>query len=133
SFTVPNSLILEPPAPGWVSIVSGFKTPASERTAANKSGRSVIALPTIIPPALALYIAVRSFEVYLLTTIYSVQAIRSFHVLGLVDLKPPNRHASPFSPPPLTLGIQRIPPSLTYCRNIGEKKGLTPSPYAPYP
>ena len=53
--------------------------------ATNKSGRSVIERPTMIPPALPPKIDSFSGEVYPSLMIYSAVAIASFHVLGLLS------------------------------------------------
>jgi hypothetical protein len=82
-----------------------FKIPTLIIAAAYKSGRSVTALPIKIPPALALQTAILSGEEYFSEIKYSVQAIKSFQVLGFVNLYPPLCHASPFSPPPLVCEI----------------------------
>ena len=62
------------------------RTPTLGRATAKRSGRSVIALPTRMPPALAPLMASRVGEVYFSAIRYSATAMASFHVFGLVAL-----------------------------------------------
>src|SRR4030095_2384179 len=101
SFGFPNSTSLAGPFENS-SILIGFITPTKGTATANKSGRSVMARPIRIPPALPPTIPNFAGEVYLLLIKYSAQLIRSFQVLGFVVLNPPLCQLSPNSPPPRT-------------------------------
>jgi hypothetical protein len=61
-------------------------TGTSSTAAPKRSGRSVIARPTKMPPALPPMIAIFGAEVYLCATSHSPQAMASSHVLCLVVL-----------------------------------------------
>ena len=70
---------------GLFSPRNGLLTGTLLMATANKSGRSVMALPIKMPPALVPSPISFFAEVYPLLIKYSPQEIKSFHVLGLVD------------------------------------------------
>src|SRR5436190_22281559 len=83
--TVPNSGMLGTPlADDSMRTMSDAGTCAT--AAPKRSGRSVIARPTKMPPALPPMIESLSVDVHLFATSHSAHAIASRHVFGLVAL-----------------------------------------------
>ena len=74
----------------------------SGTAAANSSGRSVIARPTRMPPALPPLMPSLAGVVHPSAIRYSAQAAKSFQVFGLVASLPARCHSSPNAPPPRT-------------------------------
>src|ERR1017187_4380734 len=109
SFTVPNSGVLTGPL-GENSPRIAFAHPTLQTAAANKSGRSVMARLIRIPPALGPVPPSFRGLVYPFLMRYSAQEMKSFHVFGLVVLKPALYHSSPFLPPPLTCAMATTTP-----------------------
>jgi hypothetical protein len=75
---------------------------SSSSAAPKRSGRSVIARPMVMPPALPPSPARWAGEVYLWSTRYCAAAMKSRQVLCLVSSLPARCHPSPYSPPPRT-------------------------------
>src|SRR5215472_18237656 len=98
---------------------SASDTGTSSTAAPNKSGRSVIERPTKMPPALPPMIESLGVELYLCSISHSAQAIASSQVLCFVSLYPALCQSSPYSPPPRTCAIARMPPRLNHGSHVG--------------
>ena len=103
---------------GVVSARTMSSAPTDGITAANRSGRSVIARPTRMPPALPPQIARRAGFVQPCATRYSAQAMKSFQVLGFVACRPASCHCRPNTLLPRGLATANTPPASIHARRL---------------
>src|SRR5690606_33206281 len=112
-------------------LLRGFSIGTSAINTRYRSGRSTMAIPIAIPPALLLYNTVVLLAGILFLIKYYIQSMSSFQELYFLDFMPCSCQESPFSPPPRIWGTAKTPPFFTQVKKMGEKKGVINSPYAP--
>src|SRR5947208_16225846 len=117
---LPNSGMLGGPL-GDSSTRTASDMPTSSSAAANRSGRSVMPRPIVMPPALPPSPASRAAAVNLYPIRYSAHAMKSRHVFDLVNSFHATCHSSPYSPPPRACATAHPPPRPAHAIHLATK------------
>jgi hypothetical protein len=105
---VPNSSMFG--GPFWPnSARKALEMPTFEITPAKRSGLSVSARPTVMPPAEPPEMVSVALEAQPSRMRCSQQSMRSRQVFGLVSFCPPFHQRLPYSPPPRTWAVAKTP------------------------